>query len=213
MIDVRGVAKRYGETLALADVSFFLDTREAAVLVGGNGAGKTTILRILAGLERPTAGDVRVGGHDPLRDGVAARRALGFAGDRAVMYDDLTVAENLAFAAGFRLPARDVARAVDDALREVGLSDRADSRAAVLSRGQRQRASLARALLGSPTVLLLDEPFASLDAEGCALLADALARRREAGATVLLSSHEPERSRIAARTIELAAGRIRGASA
>lgn len=180
-----GLGKRFGARWALRGVSLDLQPGEAVVLLGPNGAGKSTLLRLAATLQRPTEGRCFVAGIDPDDDGPAARARLGFAGDTPRLYGDLTVAENLAFPARFFPggPGR-----VAGLLREVGLEDRAGDRARTLSRGMAQRLCLARALVGAPAVVLLDEPFAPLDAASRERALGLLQRTSEAGAAVVFSA-------------------------
>jgi heme ABC exporter ATP-binding subunit CcmA len=158
------------------------------VVVGPNGAGKTTLLRILAGLMRPTAGQIRILGH-PLQQGRAqTRAAIGLLSHQSMLYDDLTLLENLTFTArlyGLRRP-REVA---GTALTEAGLGDRGDEPPRRLSRGLLQRAAIARALLHRPKVLLLDEPFTSLDAAAADRLRADLRMRLAAGLGVVMVTH------------------------
>jgi heme exporter protein A len=157
-------------------------------VVGPNGAGKTTLLRILAGLMRPTAGQVRVLGQPLERGSVQARGAIGLLSHQSLLYDDLTLLENLTFVArlyGLGRP-REVARA---ALTQAGLEDRGDELPRRLSRGLLQRAAIARALLHRPKVLLLDEPFTSLDAAAADRLRADLRGRLAGGLGVVLVTH------------------------
>jgi heme exporter protein A len=158
------------------------------VVVGPNGAGKTTLLRILAGLTRPTAGQVQVLGQ-PLEQGSAQiRRAIGLLSHQSLLYDDLTLLENLTFAA--RLYGLDQPRTVaETALAEAGLGDRAGELPRRLSQGLLQRAAIARALLHRPRLLLLDEPFTSLDAAAAARLRADLRMRLSQGLGVVLVTH------------------------
>ncbi len=178
--------RAYGPSPVLRGVDLRLGPGEALAVVGPNAAGKTTLLRILAGLVRPSRGSVRVLGHPPRA--VESRRAIGFLAHQSLLYDDLTVLENLTFAA--RLYAVPKPReAAARALAEVGLAERASSRPRELSRGLLQRASLARALVHDPTVLLLDEPFTALDAPTAERLRLVLRRRLARGAAAVLATH------------------------
>jgi heme ABC exporter ATP-binding subunit CcmA len=186
MIEFDRIHKRYGRTVAVADISFEVEPGETLALVGPNGAGKTTLIRTLLGLVRPTSGVARVAGHDVWRDGVAARRQIGYLPQRAVLYANLTVAENLAFLAQLR----DIARArVAEAIALVRLEDVVDRPARTLSGGMLQRLGLAQALLADPSILVLDEPTVSLDPPSVALFKALLRDLRSAGKTVLLASH------------------------
>lgn len=158
------------------------------LVVGRNGSGKSTLARIAAGLLRPGAGLVRVHGRDPRAD-PAARRALGFLGHQSLLYDDLTPLENLSFVArlyGLAPAAPLVGRMLDRLA--VGPERRVPLRR--LSRGMTQRVALARALLHGPRLLILDEPFTGLDAESAGRLVALLDEARQAGAALLVVTHE-----------------------
>jgi heme ABC exporter ATP-binding subunit CcmA len=180
---------------------------EAVVVAGPNGAGKTTLLRILAGLMRPEAGDVRVLGHPVRGAAPSGRRAIGFVSHQSLLYDDLTLAQNLAFAArlyGLERPTEVARHALDDA----GLAARADESPRRLSRGMAQRAAIARALLHGPRVLLLDEPFTALDAVSAERLRGQLARRLAEGLSLVIVTHRlGEVWSMATRVAVLAEGR------
>lgn len=199
--------RSFGALRVLRGVDLEVRGGELLAVAGPNGAGKTTLLRLLAGLMRPDAGDILVRGVPLTRESPAPRRAIGLLSHHTFLYDDLTVAENLSFAARlYHLPDR--AAAVASALEEVGLSDRADSPVRHLSRGLVQRAAIARALLHRPEVVLLDEPFTGLDAPAAdrfrAVLAGQLARGR---ALILVSHHLAEAWELATRVAVLAGGR------
>ncbi|MFS8499513.1 MAG: ABC transporter ATP-binding protein [Micromonosporaceae bacterium] len=158
-----GLTKRYGDLLAVDDVSVSLGKGHTLVLLGPSGSGKTTLLRLIAGLERPTSGRVYFGDTDvtdlPLR-----RRGVGMVFQNYALFPHMTVRENVAY--GLRARGRrgaEVTRAVDRMLELVDLADKADSWPAQLSGGQQQRVAVARALIIDPAVLLLDEPFSALD--------------------------------------------------
>jgi len=189
-IVTRGVTRTFGSVPALSGVD--LDVRPGAVtaLVGPNGSGKTTLLLILAGLLAPDAGSVSVAGVDPVGDGVAARAVTGWMPDAFGTWDSLTVQEVLTtFADAYRLPAAAIPPRVASLLETVHLSEYADRTASVLSRGQKQRLGLARALVHDPQVLLLDEPAAGLDPRSRVDLRLLVRRLADEGRTVLISSH------------------------
>lgn len=186
-IVVAGVTKRYGEVAALRDLSFDVPPGHALALWGPNGAGKTTILRCLLGLAR-YEGTIRVAGHDPLRAGRAMRRALGYV-PQDLPVAPVTVGEQTAFIAQLKRAPLDHALAQ---LRRLGLGDQTGKAVGALSGGMKQRLALALALIGSPSVLLLDEPTASLDARGQAELLDLLATLKRGGMTIVISSHRPD---------------------
>jgi heme ABC exporter ATP-binding subunit CcmA len=186
MIEFDHVRKRYGATVAVDDLSLGVASGETLALVGPNGAGKTTLIRALLGLVRPTSGTIRVAGHDVQRDGVAARQQIGYLPQRAVLYANLSVAENLAFLAQIRniAPAR-----IAETIALLGLEEIADRPARALSGGMLQRLGLAQALLADPPILVLDEPTVSLDPPSVAAFKALLRDLHAAGKTVLLASH------------------------
>ena len=200
--------RAFGARRALAGVSFAMEPGETVLLAGPNGAGKTTLLRCLAGLARPTRGRVMLEGR-PVRSGdPASRRSIGFVAHQTFLHDDLTLQENLAFAARlYRLaPATTIARA---GLERAGLLSRAGDRPPALSRGMQQRAAIARALLHGPKLLLLDEPFTGLDAAASSGLRTIIAAGAAAGGATIIVTHQPEGAwGGASRVVGLGAGRI-----
>lgn len=186
MIEFERIQKRYGATTAIRDLSLVVEQGETLALVGPNGAGKTTLIRVLLGLVRPTAGVVRVAGFDVQREGVNARRNLGYLPQRALLYTNLTVAENVAFLA--RLRDVPLTR-VDAVLELLHLREVADRTARTLSGGMLQRLGLAQALLADPPILVFDEPTVSLDPSSVAVFKALLRELHAAGKTLLLSSH------------------------
>jgi heme ABC exporter ATP-binding subunit CcmA len=188
LLEARGLKRSYGGLRVLRGVDLTVQAGEAVAVAGPNGAGKTTLLRLLAGLVRPHAGDVRVLGH-PVRGGDAGgRRGLGFVSHQSLLYDDLTLAQNLAFAArlyGLPRPGEAARRALEAA----GLGSRAEESPRRLSRGMAQRAAIARALLHGPRVLLLDEPFTALDAASADRLRGELVGRLAEGLGLVIVTH------------------------
>ena len=212
-ISARGVCKRFGSVTALDDVSFTVDRGEIAVLLGPNGSGKSTLLRILGTTVIADAGEVRVSGQDLRRAPSAVRRSIGFLlADERSWYWRLTGRHNLEFfAALYGLPKRECRRRTTELLEEVGLNDAADRPFGDYSSGMRLRLSLARALVSSPPVLLLDEPTRSLDPLARKHFRDLIleiARQRKAA--VLMASHDlHEASAVASRVLVLLEGRLR----
>lgn len=189
-ISARGVRRSFGDVHAVRDVT--LDARAGAVtgLVGPNGSGKTTLLLMLASLLAPDAGELRIDGIDPIADPAAARTRLGWMPDALGAWPSLTARETVVTTGrlyGLDRPAA-AARAAA-LLHEVGLDDLADAPARVLSRGQKQRLGLARALVHDPRVLLLDEPASGLDPQARIDLRMLLRRLAAEGRTILISSH------------------------
>jgi heme exporter protein A len=207
LLAARGLRRSFGRVRVLHDISLSLAAGEVLAVAGPNGAGKSTLLRVLAGLMRPTAGEVRVLGR-PLTTGAAeARRAIGLLSHHSLLYDDLTLLENLTFAARlYGLPHP--GGAARDALEAAGLGSRAGESPSKLSRGLLQRAAIARALLHGPRVLLLDEPFTALDAASAERLRVALAARRDEGlGLVIVTHHLGELWELATRVAVLVEGR------
>jgi Cu-processing system ATP-binding protein len=181
------VVKHYGRHEALKGVSFRLEPGESIALVGHNGAGKTTLLKLMLGLTRPTSGTVRVLGEDPAASpAIRARHGIGFLPETVAFNPAMTGAEVITFFARLKREGRAEARRL---LEQVGLATAARRRVGGYSKGMRQRLGLAQALLGAPRVLLLDEPTTGLDPELRLAFYDIVEAARDAGTTVLLSSH------------------------
>jgi heme exporter protein A len=188
LLEARGLQRSFGRVRVLRGIDLSLRPGEALAVVGPNGAGKTTLLRLLAGLMRPTAGEVRVMGEPLTRGADRIRRAIGLLSHQSFLYDDLTLLENLAFAA--RLYGLERPRALAAAaLEQAGLGGRVNELPRRLSRGLLQRAAIARALLHDPQVLLLDEPFTGLDAGAADRLRADLRTRLSQGLGVVLVTH------------------------
>lgn len=208
-LELRGVSKFFGDLPALRELRLRVEPGDSILLYGPNGAGKTTLLRILATLARPTEGQVLFDGRDVHRNPQPARAALGFASHTSFLYGELTARENLRFV-GTLFGLRDLEKRIDAAVELLGLTGRGNVRVRELSRGQQQRASLARAFLHSPRFLLLDEPFAGLDTEAVARLRDLLQQLPGQGKAVVFSTHDFEQGRaIARRMVALETGQMR----
>jgi heme exporter protein A len=188
-IRARDLSRRFGHRWALREVSLEVKLGETLALFGPNGAGKTTLLRVFATLLRPTLGDAEIFGHSVRRETAAIRARTGLLTATGFLYDDLTALENLRFASlmsGIRpQPAH-----LETSLARVGLSEAAGMRVRAFSTGMRRRLELARLLLRPLDLVLLDEPFISLDSDGVELVTRVLGKFREAGATVVLASHQ-----------------------
>jgi ABC-2 type transport system ATP-binding protein len=188
MIEVTGLAKRYGTFTAVKDLSFTVRPGEVLGLVGPNGAGKTTTLRCLAGIIPASAGTARIGGHDIATDPVAAKRTLAFFPDEPRLFDYLTVRQHLAFVARIYGVTHHDALA-QSLLEELEIADKANELPGALSRGMKQKLAIACGLLHSPSVMFFDEPLTGLDPLGIRRMKDSIVKRARAGATVVLSSH------------------------
>lgn len=208
-IEVEGLTKRYGTTLAVDDISFAVPSGATLGLLGGNGAGKTTTIAMLLGLLIPTAGSIRVLGHDMARDRFAALSRMNFSSPYVALPARLTVAENLRVYGHLygvpRLERR--IRALAD---ELDLDALLGRPAGALSAGQKTRVALAKSLINRPSVLLLDEPTASLDPDTADTVRAWLERyRAESGCTILLASHNmAEVERLCGHVLILKQGRV-----
>lgn len=185
-VKLAGVTKTYGTFNAISDASYVLNAGENIALVGHNGAGKTTMIKLMLGLIRPTHGKVLVLGEDPAAGQFAARRKLGYLPEHVSFNMALTGRETLSFYAKLKSVAVKETAALLD---HVGLSHAADRRVGTYSKGMRQRLGLAQALLGKPAVLLLDEPTTGLDPALRKNFYDLLEVMRAEGTTILMSSH------------------------
>ena len=189
-LQASGVRRAFGNVQAVVNATLTVPPGTVTALIGPNGCGKTTLMLMLAGLLRPDAGSISVGGRDPLVDGPAARSRIGWMPDTLGTWDSLTCVETLTtFGRAYGVPpveARDRAFAL---LERVHLAELAAQPARVLSRGQKQRLSLARALVHNPSVLILDEPASGLDPRSRVDLRELVRELAAEGAAVLISSH------------------------
>ena len=208
-IDAQALVRRFGDHVALDAVSLGVEPGETFGLLGANGAGKTTFIRLLTGYLVPSAGSVRVDGLSPIRDAQAVHARMGFAAETSRIYPELRVRGFLRFAAGARgLAGRDREAAVERTLARFSLEHVASRIVGNLSKGFQQRVSLAQAFLHDPPLLIVDEPTSGLDPlqreEIRAQLAEARGRR-----TVVLCTHDLAEARaLADRVAVLRAGRL-----
>jgi ABC-2 type transport system ATP-binding protein len=195
-LEARELGKHYGGVIALAALDLRVGAGEIYALLGPNGAGKTTALSLLLGLIRPTSGWARVQGLDVGSHALAARRLVGYLPERVPLYDHLTGLEHLEYFASLAGAAPGSREMLVQRLMEVGLPrEAADARASRYSKGMRQRVGLAIALVKDPPVLLLDEPFATLDPQAAEGLASLLRLRSAQGVAILFTSHDLGRAR------------------
>jgi heme exporter protein A len=185
-LELVGLERRYGERIALADVTLSLERGATLVVFGPNGAGKSTLLRVLAGLLRPHEGTVRVLGHRLPEEDWAVRGRIGLLGHEPLLYRDLTGRENLRYHASLHGVGGE---RIDEVLDAVGMRRRADEPVRSLSRGMVQRLAVCRAVLHDPDVLLLDEPRANLDPAAGELVEPMIGRA--SGRTRVVTSHDP----------------------
>jgi ABC-2 type transport system ATP-binding protein len=189
-IEVRGLTKRFKDVTAVRDLTFSVGRGEICALVGPNGAGKTTTMRILATLSRPTSGSAYVEGLDCWRQMRLVRTKMGYMPERYGLYKDLPVRDYLElFASAYGIPEKDHGELINSLLELTGLQDFGGKAADSLSMGMRQRFFLARTLVHSPTVLILDEPAANLDPRARVEFRDILRVLQGRNVTILISSH------------------------
>jgi ABC-type multidrug transport system ATPase subunit len=194
VVEAVGLEKRYGRKRALRPLELTLERNGLLVVTGANGSGKTTLLRLVAGLAAPSAGTLEVR---------VDRRGLGYLGHEALVYRDLTGLENLDLY-GRLYRVRERRERIGMLLERFGLWEARGERASAYSRGMLQRLALCRTLLHDPALLVLDEPYTALDAEGAELLDRQLAELR-GERTMLVSTHDPERvERLATARLALA---------
>jgi ABC-2 type transport system ATP-binding protein len=209
-IEARGLEKRYGRTTALDGLDLVAEAGEVVAVLGPNGAGKTTFVRAVATLLRLDGGTLRVAGHDVRREPEAVRRAIGLAGQFAAVEPAMSGRENLEMVARLfgqdRLTARASATAV---LVQLGLTDAADRLVRTYSGGMRRKLDLGASLVGSPRLLLLDEPTTGLDPRSRLELWDAIRALVDAGTDVLLTTqYLDEADRLASRIVIVDHGRV-----
>lgn len=208
MISARGLVHAFGDRRAVDRVDLDLVAGERIALAGANGAGKSTLLRIFATLQRPQAGTLALMGDEIPGSVRSVRGAIGYLAHDPLVYLDLTARQNLELYAHLYGVA-DAGRRIPDLLEHVGLLARAEDTVRTFSRGMAQRLALARMMLHRPRLLLLDEPHASLDARGGALLDEQLTAVRTDGRAAVIVTHDVERvARVADRLVVMRAGRV-----
>jgi ABC-2 type transport system ATP-binding protein len=210
VITARGLTKRYRRTTVIDAIDFDVAKGEIFGLLGPNGAGKTTTILMMLGLTDVTAGEVRVLGHDPVRQPLAVKRRVGYLPDSVGFYDYLTAAENLVYTArlmGFAPAER--ARRITEALSRVQLGDVANKPVRTFSRGMRQRLGLAEIVMKGAEIAILDEPTSGLDPQATVDFLTLIEQLKHEGVTVLLSSHLLDQvQRVCDRVALFQAGRI-----
>ena len=193
MIEVEHLRKQFGELAAVKDVTFTARPGEIFGLLGPNGAGKTTTIGCISSLLAPTAGHVRVMGHDVVHDGVAARRSIGVVPQEIALYEDLSARENLSYWGGAQgLRGAELRRRIHEVLDLTGLLDRAKEPIKSFSGGMKRRLNFACGIVHQPKVLLLDEPTVGVDPQSRVRLLDLVRDQARAGACVLYTTHYME---------------------
>ncbi len=207
VIDVHGLTKRFGDKTAVKDVDLQVQEGEIVGFLGPNGSGKTTTIRMICGLLRPSGGDGTCLGHDIVHEAEAIKREVGYMTQRFSLYDDLTIRENLEFVGRlYALPG--LHRVVDETLEGLGLKSRQRQLAGTLSGGWKQRLALASCIMHKPKLLLLDEPTAGVDPKARREFWDEIHRLADDGLTVLVSTHYMDEAERCHRIIYIAYGTI-----
>lgn len=205
-LETEGLARKFGAHWVLRGVSLQVRPGEVVGLLGANGSGKTTMLRVLATLLKPSAGAARVYGHDVVREPDAVRGNIGFLAHGTGLYEDLTARENLEFATNMLGIGT---TGIDAALDQVGLTRVTHNRVRGFSAGMQRRLALARLILAKPKVLLFDEPYSNLDSAGIALMNEVIAESARNGGAALVVLHElAPAAGLFNRTVTLQGGRF-----
>ena len=209
-IDARGLVKRYGDFTAVDGIDFDVAVGQCVALLGPNGAGKTTTIRMLTGFSPITDGSIRVFGRDVAKETRVVKSLMGICPQEDNLDPDFSVRKNLlVFARYFGMEKNIAARRADELLEMVGLTEKAHGIIMELSGGMKRRLMLARALLNEPQLLVLDEPTTGLDPQARQLIWQRVRHMREAGITVLLTTHYMEEaSQLADRVIVMNEGKI-----
>ena len=210
-LKLEGLARRFGTRWALRGVTLDVQPGEVVGIMGHNGSGKSTLLRVIATVLRPSAGEGWVFGNHIIRNAVDVRRDIGFLAHIPGLYEDLTAAENLRFAAQmFGV----IESGIPYVLERVGLKNAQDERVRGFSAGMQRRLALARLILGSPRLLLLDEPYNNFDPQGIELVNEVIQEARRDGGSALVVLHDRRQGeRVLDRVAELGNGVVVGVSA
>ena len=192
VIETQHLTKRYGNTVAVDDLTFSIKAGEIFGFLGPNGSGKTTTLLMLLGLTEATGGTATVAGFNPTKEAIKVKRIVGYIPENIGFYEDMSGVENLRFIARLNnIPDTVSTPKMNEALERVGLKDDAAKKVAAFSRGMRQRLAIAEILIKEPKIAFLDEPTLGLDPEGTTLIIDYIqGLSKESNMTILLSSHD-----------------------
>ena len=211
IVEARNLTKRYGDLVAVNDISFSIQAGEVFGLLGPNGAGKSTAISVMTCLFPPTSGQISVGGHDVVREADQVKRMIGVVPQDLALYPTLSARDNLIFFGEmYGLGGQTLKQRVDDALAYVALSDRARAPVQTLSGGMKRRVNLAAGLINNPTMLFLDEPTVGVDPQSRNHIFETVERlNRERGMTVLYTTHYMEEAeRLCHRIAIIDHGRI-----
>ncbi len=210
MLQVEHLVKRYGDRIAVDDVSFKVEQGQTIGLLGPNGAGKTTTLSMITGLTPPDGGAINVGGSSLATDPDGVKRKIGLVPQEIALYEETTARANLqVFGALYGMKGDALEHAIDEALTLVGLADRAGDKVATFSGGMKRRLNIAGALLHDPELILLDEPTVGVDPQSRNAIFDNLAELRRRGKTLVYTTHYMEEAeRLCDRIVVMDHGRI-----
>ncbi len=191
MIELRQITKRFGDLVAVDGINLTLAKGEFFAMLGPNAAGKTTTIKMLAGLIKPTSGQARIAGYDVQLQPLEARRRLAYVPDFPFLYDKLTAWEFLRFTGQlFHMPEEQIETNARELIARFHLLEHVNRPLESLSHGTRQRVAIASALLHDPEVFIIDEPMVGLDPQHARIIKDVLKERSRAGVTVLVSTHQ-----------------------
>lgn len=208
IVEVTGIEKSFGNTLALAGIDLRVEKGEFLTIIGPNGAGKTTLLKILSTLMKPTSGEGKIVGFDLKQEEDNLRREIGMLSHYTFLYENLTAYENLKFY-GRLYQVKNIEKEIKRVIEEVGLENRLHDTVRTLSRGMKQRLSIARSIIHNPSLLLLDEPYTGLDRWSEKKLNDILKRFHSRGKTIIMTTHNLSFSlELGDRVIILSSGKI-----
>lgn len=211
IIEARGVVKAYGLRPVLRGLDLTVERGTFLALLGANGSGKSTFLRLLTGLTRPNGGSLHIGGWAMPQEAAAVRSQIGLVSHKSLVYDNLTARENLMFFGRmYNLPKAELRTRVDDLLKQVGLFRHAETLPRAYSRGMLQRLSIARALMHQPEILLFDEPYTGLDQTATGVLDRMLIGAHQQGRTVIMVTHEIARAAEMAQRVAIIAKGVIG---
>ena len=192
-LEINNLFKKFGDLIAVNDVSFTVQEGEIFSLLGPNGAGKTTTISILSTLIPPTSGDAVIGGHSVVKNPMAVKKLIGVVPQEIALYDDLTALENLNFwGKMYGLGGRELSTRVDEVLVQIGLQDRAKQRIKTYSGGMKRRVNIGVGLLHQPRLLFLDEPTVGIDPQSRRAILDSVKELNRAGMTILYTTHYME---------------------
>lgn len=193
MIELVHITKRFGDFVAVENLSLAIPQGEFFGFLGPNGAGKTTTIKMMAGLFAPTTGAIMINGHDTVREPIEAKKSLAYVPDQPFLYDKLTGREFLYFVAGlFRIDKRLAHRKIAEQIEQFEIGEWIDKRTEEYSQGMRQRVTICAAVLHDPRTIIIDEPMVGLDPRSARIVKDALKAKSREGTTIFMSTHSLE---------------------